>query len=84
MRALHTVMLIAIACAVSVLPPGVQAQADQQDLARQILEGDLRVAMHAAALAERMIREGEEIGPELRTALITVLEFQNRAYRKHM
>ena len=83
MKTSSAVLSLAISLALALLPSGVQAQADQQDLARQILEDDSGVAMHAAALAGRMISEGEEIGPELRTALITVLELQNRAYRKH-
>jgi hypothetical protein len=60
MKTSYAVLSIAIAFAVAVLPSGVQVQADQQALARQILEGDSRAAMHAAALAEICPPEGGE------------------------
>jgi hypothetical protein len=65
-------------------PPAAAPQTDQQALAYQILEGDDRAANDAVARAERLLREGEEVGPELRAALITALERQNRAYRDHV
>jgi hypothetical protein len=83
MRTSSAVLSLAILLVLASLPSGVQAQADQQALARQILEGDDRAASDAVGHAERMTREGEEVGPELRAALITALERQNRAYRKH-
>ena len=75
---------LSVVLSIVILPSAAASQTDQQALARQILEGDDRAANHAVARAERLLREGEEVGPELRGALITALESQNRAYRDHV
>jgi hypothetical protein len=84
MAGCRAILLLSVVLAIVVLPSVAASQTDQQALARQILEGDDRAANYAVARAERMLREGEEVGPELRSALITPLERQNRAYRDHV
>jgi hypothetical protein len=84
MGTMRIVTSLTVVFAFFAFPPIAAAQTDHQALAQQILEGDDRAANHAVALAERLLREGEEVGPELRAALITALKRQNRAYRDHV
>jgi hypothetical protein len=75
-RLLTALTLMAIA-----LSSGAEAQVDQQALARQILAEDRATARGAFYQVRRTLAP-EEMGPELRSALITVLERQNRIYRE--
>jgi hypothetical protein len=74
-------LLLSVIVAIVLAPSGVLAQTDQQALARQILAGDRTTARDAFYELRKSLTP-EEMGPELRSALITVLERQNQIYRE--
>jgi hypothetical protein len=73
-------ILLALVLVTAALPSGGRAQVDQQALARAIVGDDRRAAQEALDEATRALAP-EEMGPELRAALIAALERQNQVYR---
>jgi hypothetical protein len=71
---------LALTLVIASLPAVALAQVDQQALARAILGDDRRAAQEAFDEATRALAP-EEMGPELRAALIAALERQNQVYR---
>ncbi len=71
---------LALTLVIASLPPDALAQVDQQALARAIVGGDRRAAQKALGEATRALAP-EEMGPELRAALISALERENSRYR---
>jgi hypothetical protein len=71
---------LALTLVIAAFPPGALAQVDQQALARAIVGDDRRAAQEALDEATRALAP-EEMGPELRAALIAALERQNQVYR---
>jgi hypothetical protein len=77
--AYRIILLLTLTLAVGAFPAGALAQVDQQALARTILGDDGRAAQEALHEATRALAP-EEMGPELRAALISVLERENSLY----
>ena len=73
------IMLLAVIFVLAAHPSHTTAQVDQQSLARTILGDDGRAAQEALDEATRALTP-EEMGPELRAALIAVLERQGSLY----
>jgi len=71
---------LAVMLLVAASPAVALAQVDQQALARAIVGDDRRAAQDAFDEATRALAP-EEMGPELRAALIAALERQNQVYR---
>ena len=71
---------LALTLVIASLPAVALAQVDQQALARAIVGDDRRAAQEALDEATRALAP-EEMGPELRAALIAALERQNQVYR---
>jgi hypothetical protein len=70
---------LALTLVIAAFPHVALAQVDQQALARTILGDDSRAAQEALDAATRALAP-EEMGPELRVALISVLERENSLY----
>jgi hypothetical protein len=76
---IRVLSVAALSVVIASLPAVALAQVDQQALARSILGDDAYAAQVAVGRVEAVM-ESQGIGPELRAALITVLERQNEAY----
>jgi hypothetical protein len=74
-------LLMALMLMAFAFPAGAQTPVDQQALARQILAEDRTTARDAFYELRKSLTP-EKMGPELRTALITVVERQNRIFRE--
>ena len=81
--AYRIILLLTLTLVVSASPAVALAQVDQQALARAIAGDDRRAAQEAFDEATRALAP-EEMGPELRAALIAALERQNEAYQASM
>ena len=76
---IRVLSVAALSMVIASLPAVALAQVDQEVLARTIL-GDDAYAAQVAVGRVQAVMESEGIGPELRAALVTVLERQNEVY----
>ena len=76
---IRVLSVAALSMVIASLPAVALAQVDQDVLARTIL-GDDAYAAQVAVGRVQAVMQSEGIGPELRAALITVLERQNEVY----